>query len=309
MKGDANDPPECKTAKSFSYGGYHECVLVDCYTEGTNYWPLDMPGGGGRTVTDLAGCQARCAKTLGCAHFSWWNDWGCHLQDGSATMNKNQPAATSGPRSCNKTLWQSREANVSEFAAGCCRYDSPLKEKYHGDQFTWMCRQQCDEDSTCLAAGLSGIDKKSPGIGECYTFHGEGVNFRTECNTDSHSDVCYWKKPVQYNNTMQFMRHITVYAQEHKEETDCVGGGCYSARAWTNGEPVYLPGKSIEECVADCAKDDDCFGANIASSGTCRKLVHRLHDIKQLKDATPGWYFQKCSLIDRLRNRNGCMGY
>jgi len=304
MKGNHRDPPECKKAVKFSHSGYHECVLVEgekeCYIRGANYWPLDMPGGGGRTHTDLAECQARCAKTPGCAHFSWWNDGGCHLQDGNAQLNANQPAATSGPRSCDMSLWTSREAVTSKFAAGCCRYDAPRKSTYRGELSTKECRDLCDGDSACIAADLAGKDEKLPGSGRaaCYTFTGEGVNFRTECDTASQSDVCYWKKPVEYK-TMRFMRHIQVLAKMHEVDCDWSGGKYACVPTWTTGRISYLPGKSIEECVADCANKDDCFGANINQEHTCLQLFHSLHNDTELKDATgsydggKGWYFQK----------------
>merc|ERR1719336_873990 len=45
-------------------------------------------------------CQARCAATLGCSHFSFWEtDGGCHLKDAASTPSI-QPDVISGRQSC-----------------------------------------------------------------------------------------------------------------------------------------------------------------------------------------------------------------
>lgn len=77
---------------------------VSCAEEGIVYEPLDMPGQNQTTgVHWAADCQARCAGTLGCAHFAWLPDGRCHLQDAAAT--KMYVAATlvgvvAGPPVC-----------------------------------------------------------------------------------------------------------------------------------------------------------------------------------------------------------------
>lgn len=45
-------------------------------------------------------CQARCRKTAGCVHFSWWGDGGCHLQDQSAVKRQGSWDAVGGPPTC-----------------------------------------------------------------------------------------------------------------------------------------------------------------------------------------------------------------
>lgn len=258
----------------------------DCFKKGSSWWPLDMSGEG-RSVTDLHGCQKRCAMTPGCVHFSWWPDGGCHLQDGNAQRTTKNWDPTSGPRSCDMSLWQERAPQTSKFSEGCCRFDPPWKSTPHGDKSSEECRGLCDEDNTCLAAELWGT--------ACYTYHGEGVNFHASCDTGSQSkNVCYWKQPVAYK-TMHFMRHVQVHAREKRETCDSVAGAYFCSRAWTTGTfpRASLPA-SIEECVADCAKNDDCFGANIDTYYTCRQLKHSSLDDSELSDSgQKGWYFQK----------------
>ena len=69
-----------------------------CLTEGVGYAPLDMHGQA-RSHGTLAKCQQRCADVKGCAHFSFWSDGGCHLQDHRAVA-KASPGTTSGKPGC-----------------------------------------------------------------------------------------------------------------------------------------------------------------------------------------------------------------
>jgi len=60
------------------------------------YEPLDMSGQGRTTESSASDCARRCAGVSGCAHFSWWGDGGCHIQDSSA--NKGWSCqSTAGP--------------------------------------------------------------------------------------------------------------------------------------------------------------------------------------------------------------------
>jgi len=72
-----------------------------CFLKDSWYEPKNMPGQG-RTVTQTAEqCQRRCARTLGCARFSWWADGGCHLQEFISTRRASQPGLSlAGPADC-----------------------------------------------------------------------------------------------------------------------------------------------------------------------------------------------------------------
>jgi len=51
-------------------------------------------------VDNIAACQARCGRTKGCAHFTYWRDSrGCLLQNASAEP-VHDPNSTAGPRRC-----------------------------------------------------------------------------------------------------------------------------------------------------------------------------------------------------------------
>jgi len=61
------------------------------FGSGHAYAPLDMDGQG-RTKEDSADeCQARCQAVTDCAHFSWWPDGGCHIQDRGACQYSIHP--------------------------------------------------------------------------------------------------------------------------------------------------------------------------------------------------------------------------
>lgn len=72
---------------------------TECIEEDIQYKPLDMPHQTRSQESDAETCQKRCARVPGCAHFTFWPDGGCHLQDEKAKAEK---AATlrAGPPEC-----------------------------------------------------------------------------------------------------------------------------------------------------------------------------------------------------------------
>jgi len=84
-----------------------------CFRHGYKWVPLDMPGSERSYERDARACQARCARTQGCSHFTYWQffglDGGCHLQ-GHEARQVVDPASMglgiSGPRSCERTSVQ-----------------------------------------------------------------------------------------------------------------------------------------------------------------------------------------------------------
>jgi len=74
---------------------------TDCFEHDTYYAPVNMNGQDKTKETDISACQTRCANTNGCAHFSFWPDGGCHLQDSSATLTTDQLyGGIAGPPAC-----------------------------------------------------------------------------------------------------------------------------------------------------------------------------------------------------------------
>merc|ERR1712146_882650 len=54
-----------------------------------------------QVVGNVSSCQALCARTDGCLHFSYWLSFRhCHLQDASAIREEGQMSWVSGPSSC-----------------------------------------------------------------------------------------------------------------------------------------------------------------------------------------------------------------
>jgi len=76
-----------------------------CYEYDAKYIPLYMKGQGRSVETSARGCQARCAKVSGCAHFSWWRDGGCVLQDSTA-RRVAVGTVTAGPPTCDTSPTQ-----------------------------------------------------------------------------------------------------------------------------------------------------------------------------------------------------------
>jgi len=70
-----------------------------CAEKGKSWEPASMENTD-RTMEDSKQkCQARCVDTTDCAHFSFWPDGGCHLQDGAAKA-KDDGDVWSGPPVC-----------------------------------------------------------------------------------------------------------------------------------------------------------------------------------------------------------------
>lgn len=77
----------------------------ECWELETKYVPLNMDGQGRTELGSPLECQARCQAVAGCAHFSFWVNGGCHIQD--ATSVPQPPTEVdggytelSGPREC-----------------------------------------------------------------------------------------------------------------------------------------------------------------------------------------------------------------
>eukprot|EP00930_Biecheleria_cincta_P040625 TRINITY_DN27827_c0_g1_i1.p1 TRINITY_DN27827_c0_g1~~TRINITY_DN27827_c0_g1_i1.p1 ORF type:complete len:642 (-),score=88.43 TRINITY_DN27827_c0_g1_i1:298-2223(-) len=83
---------------------------ASCPLEAVAYAPL-LPGHNRSTEEMLASCQARCARTLGCAHFTFWkSSRGCELHSITASWFR-APLALGGPPSCIARFW-ARVASV-----------------------------------------------------------------------------------------------------------------------------------------------------------------------------------------------------
>lgn len=72
-----------------------------CSEHGISYLPLDMDGTFPKVVKDVSRCQARCAETRGCAHYSYWTPARhCHIQAAGAARLKGQLLFVAGPPRC-----------------------------------------------------------------------------------------------------------------------------------------------------------------------------------------------------------------
>lgn len=70
---------------------------------GSHGWAgMDMAGQGRTTESSNTFCQKRCARVSGCAHFTFWQDGGCHLQSRGAVLRQSPAdmATSFGPPNC-----------------------------------------------------------------------------------------------------------------------------------------------------------------------------------------------------------------
>ncbi|CAJ1375279.1 unnamed protein product [Effrenium voratum] len=110
------------TDGSYGYDGadikWKQCELQgSCWRKGVQWDPLDMTGQSRSTEPSEEACQTRCASVAGCAHFGWWTNGGCHLQNSSATWIYNN-GAYSGPPMCQEIItdqvWAFVEASADQ---------------------------------------------------------------------------------------------------------------------------------------------------------------------------------------------------
>jgi hypothetical protein len=88
-------------AKEFPGGCAQTCFIAQaCIVAGYEYSPLNMAGQGRTSTVSAAACQTRCANTLGCGFFSWWEDGGCHIQATNAVRKSSSYRVHSGPKVC-----------------------------------------------------------------------------------------------------------------------------------------------------------------------------------------------------------------
>eukprot|EP00931_Biecheleriopsis_adriatica_P060389 TRINITY_DN3626_c0_g1_i1.p1 TRINITY_DN3626_c0_g1~~TRINITY_DN3626_c0_g1_i1.p1 ORF type:complete len:2436 (-),score=328.82 TRINITY_DN3626_c0_g1_i1:104-7411(-) len=74
----------------------------NCFQANSKFSPINMPRQGRTVTSSAADCQQRCSSVSGCAHFSWWPDGGCHIQNFDA-LRKSNNRVTAGPPSCPST--------------------------------------------------------------------------------------------------------------------------------------------------------------------------------------------------------------
>lgn len=70
-----------------------------CFVPNTKYMPANMPNEDRTVEENVLHCQSRCAKTAGCAHFTYWPNRGCHLQSMEARP-QFASRVTAGPPDC-----------------------------------------------------------------------------------------------------------------------------------------------------------------------------------------------------------------
>jgi len=102
-------PPPLPTTTSSALApeGESEAVVEvrkepPCFFKGIRYDPQDMPGHGRSFTESAIDCQRRCARTAGCARFTWWLSEGgeCRLQEYRAVARAAPWGTIAGPSSC-----------------------------------------------------------------------------------------------------------------------------------------------------------------------------------------------------------------
>mmetsp|Transcript_63609 Transcript_63609/g.207509 ORF Transcript_63609/g.207509 Transcript_63609/m.207509 type:complete len:770 (-) Transcript_63609:205-2514(-) len=134
-------------------------ATMSCSQTGFLYEP-EMAGYFGSMEPDLAACQARCASTSGCAHFSFWLIGGaCQVHNAAAVERADQPSVYSGPPTCDETGKRELELLSDMMRERVC-FDQnfiflPLDSPAHGSLPSMAstpseCQQQCALELWCM---------------------------------------------------------------------------------------------------------------------------------------------------------------
>ncbi|CAJ1353141.1 unnamed protein product [Effrenium voratum] len=108
-------------------------------------WHYDMPGQSRTVEAKAEYCRERCNKVSGCAHYSYWKNGGCHLQNWDSHTEKKNDAKTGPPICC--AMGQTR----FEYEGGHRRrrnLDMPGRERSTEDVME-KCQQRCQRVNGC----------------------------------------------------------------------------------------------------------------------------------------------------------------
>mmetsp|Transcript_36587 Transcript_36587/g.104614 ORF Transcript_36587/g.104614 Transcript_36587/m.104614 type:complete len:694 (-) Transcript_36587:270-2351(-) len=153
-----------------------------CFRAGAWYDPVNMAGQVRTVEPSAVMCQERCAAVEGCAHFSFWEDGGCHLQDQSAAVQevaswatidggflgqlglKESRAAWAGPRECGPSLAKFSFLDSGHWEASVASVD--------GEATCDECAQQCLLTHGCRAFSTEADCAEASARGRCATTSG-----------------------------------------------------------------------------------------------------------------------------------------
>ncbi|CAJ1351259.1 unnamed protein product [Effrenium voratum] len=136
-------------------------LVAPCLEEGA--WALSARCGvAGEEVSleeDAGKCQARCARTLGCAAFAFWSPGGqCHLQGHLTLLAKPEtpqtPGWVSGPAACNISTLSRETRLLAQRHEDCyaphALYQPLLEDVEPREMASALhCQQWCEEISSC----------------------------------------------------------------------------------------------------------------------------------------------------------------
>jgi len=147
---------------------------------------------------------------------------------------------------------------MSFFGNGCCRFDD-YSSQSHGYKTIDACMDKCNQDYTCIAADVANPNDENEY--DCYTFAGEGKNFKTKC--DKNKNTCYKKASCTDDSECAAGQGCYIYP-------DVSAGVCLTC----NGVPHTFFGccSSSNPCdvgEGDCKSDSDCAGELVCGTRNC----------------------------------------
>ena len=194
--------------------------------DGVHFEPLDLVGSQMTLEVTIAACQARCAKTVGCAHFSYWEPQRhCHLQ-GVLAERVEGSLWRAGPPGCSESRMSEATRRITDRMSTCYHRHATYQSQ------DWVaapvavasighCQQLCQEVAGCAhfaymtASGMcyfarNGAEHLEPvpftvaGPRHCPTFLSMAVS-----EAEAKADVSPFAAAVQHPMTAHILPVLT----------------------------------------------------------------------------------------------------
>lgn len=228
-------------------------VLTECWENDTKYTPINMDGQEKTTVDSIEKCQERCASVDGCAHFSYYPDGGCHVQDSYAEKADDEYDGKAGPPSCDPD-----QTTTAAVLAECWEADTAYDPiNMDGQEKTvegsiFKCQERCAGVDGCAHFAFYSNN------GGCHLQDADATSQADEWGGQSGPPSCDSNDSGSDDSTTAAAEVLTECWEEDKSYT-----------------PINMDGQakttedSIEKCQERCANVDGCAHFASYPDGGC----------------------------------------
>ncbi|CAE7026899.1 unnamed protein product [Symbiodinium natans] len=126
------------------------CAIYGADLRDVYFDPLDMHRVGRTVESSSTACQDRCNSVAGCAHWSYWPNGGCHLQDSLATpTTRNNQGVVAGPPTCSKIQTVIPDPFFNGKKCGVPGSPNRVFTLRNGEATEEKCSRRCETERDC----------------------------------------------------------------------------------------------------------------------------------------------------------------